>query len=165
MEPAFEHSKAHFSSACGAKHGARGERRHGVFCREGLRASKNLPLKRLSGVSRERRFLPQTPQPKSPPYLRASVSSVFGAAGPFPKRPGPACPPASSTAPRGTAPLPYPIYLLVGIATRTRKKRLEGAACRRALTDGVREKMSVARLDATPSGVSLYRYIHHARSA
>ncbi len=46
---------------------------------------KNFPAKRLSGVSPARRLLPKHSPTKISPCLRASVSSVFSAAGPFHK--------------------------------------------------------------------------------
>ncbi len=73
-----------FPSACGAKHGARGERRHGDF------AGRSFALEKTSLSSVCPTFSMREGSSNKLPIQNRSVSpclrsSVFGAAGPFPK--------------------------------------------------------------------------------
>ncbi len=65
-----------FSSACGAKHGARGGRRHGGFLAGGASRVQKRPPKRLSGVFWVRRPLPKHPI-KTTPCLRHPLDPCF----------------------------------------------------------------------------------------
>jgi hypothetical protein len=77
-------ARSPFSSACGAKHGARGGRIHGDFPGRGFALPK--PPSQAFGRRFSGAKSPPTNAPsKNSPSLRASFPSVFGAAGPSPK--------------------------------------------------------------------------------